>query len=65
MTQNIELVLKGFLSLSRTEKNEFIRELNLWLSAGKTEKECQLILKSKQASVVLGPTGSVCPCCGK
>ncbi|GHT13492.1 hypothetical protein FACS1894170_09530 [Planctomycetales bacterium] len=69
MTQNVELVLEGFLNLSDLEKHEFIEVLNTLRSdkkeQGKKFAACKRILNQKQASVVLGPLGQTCPCCGR
>ncbi len=61
MTNNTELVYKGFLRLSEDEKNVFIDEINRYLRKDVSERT----IIAKQERITLGPLSTACVCCGK
>ena len=65
MNKRPELVFRGFLVLSDSDKSEFIEAL---LDYGKQSqyKQIELAEVYKSRRIVLGPlSGDVCPCCGR
>jgi len=65
MTKNTARVLQGYIALSPTEQQEFITELNAYVSAP-APKKVTLSESVKKTAIHLGPLNSgVCGCCGK
>lgn len=66
MTDKTKLVVEGYLNLSKEEKDEFAKEVNKYNNGNRVSQEnfSESIRKSKN-SIVLGPTGESCPCCGR
>lgn len=67
MDKSTALVLKGFLELSPSQRDEFIREINKYLQ-GTTQHRVleEALTKSIRGSTInFGPAPTGCPCCGK
>lgn len=64
MTERVLTVLKGFISLSPTEKEEFIREVNRYLNAKSWEKP-DLEKGINESYRSIGPKNTICACCGR
>ena len=64
MDKRVAKVLNGFVALQESQRDEFIEELNKFLS-GKVKEE--VLRKSIQESTTInfGPVPSGCPCCGR
>ena len=66
MTNNSTLVFKGFLELTDEEREEVIDAINdFYKKDFSTKRNIQESLQEKTASIILGPTGGGCPCCGR
>lgn len=66
MTNKVEIVFKGFIELTETEKQEFLEEVRKYM--GKSYFEKGRIDEDINTNVrrILGPTSSAhCPCCGR
>lgn len=66
MTDRTKLVLEGFIKLTNAEKEELIRQINDYNKKSSYGQESfkESVQKSLD-SIVLGPLGSKCPCCGR
>ncbi len=66
MTDKTKLVIEGYLNLSREEKEDFVKEINDYINGNHVSQEnfSEGVRKSIN-SIVLGPTGGSCPCCGR
>lgn len=67
MSDRVEVVFRGYLSLTTLEQSELIDKLNIYL---KTDQVGKLAANSANAReiqkrAVLGPLASTCPCCGR
>jgi len=63
----VNLVLKGYISLSDSEKRKFVEELNKLEGERRPLRKAVLkegILK-RANDVRFGPLGSTCSCCGR
>lgn len=56
-------VLRGLLRLTNTDRQEVLSELTKFLQG--TEPMRKSITESVERAVDLGPTNSVCSCCGR
>lgn len=63
MNEKVAKVLKGFINLSESEKNDFINDLNKYQRSDYYDRGVQKRLVEERASV--GPKDSVCTCCGR
>ena len=64
MDKKAGIVFRGFLELNSEEQSDVVFAINEYDKKGTYEK--QEIRKSYEKDrVVLGPLGSVCPCCGR
>ena len=69
MSPKVKSVVNGFVNLSQTERQEFIKEINEFLQKPKPAQESYRggVLDSieKGAAINFGPAPGGCPCCGK
>lgn len=66
MTNKAKIVLKGFLDLSESEKEDFLNELKKYLNKDRIEKGLMNEQLGDEVRRILGPTSSDnCPCCGR
>lgn len=64
MSDNTDLVLRGFFSLSETEQETFVNELKRYLKNSPVNKKIQEDLFNKSLGhIITGPYPSSCPCC--
>jgi len=66
MTDRTKFVLQGFIQLTNDEKIELVNQINGYYKSNSLGQEhfCESIHKSIN-SIVLGPLGEKCPCCGR
>lgn len=69
MNRSVALVLKGFTELLPSQRQEFIAEINNYLT-GKTQdqplqKSIRESVQGNANTVNFGPAPTGCPCCGK
>lgn len=62
MNEAVSQVLNGFLKLNMQERNDFVNELNRYLSGNQFDQRHTEELMQKRS---LGPKNSVCKCCGR
>jgi hypothetical protein len=63
MNKKTEIVFRGFLELSVTERSELVDAINDYFKKDYLERRS---VEEAYKSVVLGPLSSnVCPCCGR
>lgn len=66
MNRSTAQVLRGFHSLSDSEKSEFVSEVNEWYRGDQLERRSLEASANKVLRVDLGPTSSnYCTCCGR
>ena len=66
MTQNSNLVFRGYIKLSRQEQLEVIDALNEYEKAQtELKKSIKEGIEKTAAGIYLGPVGGACPCCGR
>lgn len=65
MNKKVELVYKGFLTLSAAERDELIKAINTYInSTYKERSDLEEVYKTRR--ITLGPLPSdTCPCCGR
>ena len=61
MSAKVERVFTGWLNLTDSEKEDLLKEISKFKQ--KKTDEQKIILK--EASIVTGPIGGSCPCCGR
>jgi hypothetical protein len=60
------LVLKGFVELNTAQRDEFVDEINKYISDTSQRRKIEESLqKSISNTINFGPAPSSCPCCGK
>lgn len=73
MDDKTAAVLNGFLSLSSSEQEDFVREANKVINNPNStdvkkelRKSIQESIRRGEVKIVLGPSGpDFCPCCGQ
>ena len=67
MDHKVALVLKGYVELNSTQRQEFVAELNKFINGTNgLEVVKKSIRESVQGSTVnFGPSPTGCPCCGR
>src|SRR6266508_1411062 len=64
MTKKVEVVLKGFLALSATEKSDLISEIQRYQN-GTTQLKEHIEKSICDTTINFGPAFGNCPCCGR
>ncbi len=63
MTEKVSKILRGFLGLTSTERDEFIKELERYQKSSYYDKlEFERYVRQKSS---LGPKNTICDCCGR
>lgn len=66
MNKQVANVLNGYITLSDTDKREFIQEINKYIEGSDTTKRIlNEEVRKTFDSVNFGPAPGGCPCCGK
>lgn len=63
MIEKVSKVLKGFLGLNSIEREEFIRELNMYQNSGYIQR--QEFEREVRHKASVGPKNTICDCCGR
>lgn len=66
MKNNVAKVLNGYLALSASDRQEFVKEINKYINGDERTKRVLNEEVSKSFDAVnFGPAPGGCPCCGK
>ena len=67
MTDKTVLVLHGYFQLSAPERQEFVEELNKYLTERETNTKKSIEFNNDRAAtrITSGPISSGCACCGR
>jgi hypothetical protein len=65
MSDNVLLVLQGFLDLTDSEKAELIRQINQYNNQATDKAVFKKDIGDKVKSVDLGPLSKTCKLCGR
>ena len=64
MTKKVESVLKGFLTLTASEKSDLITEISRYQN-GTTQQREYMEKGIRESTINFGPAPGGCPCCGR